>query len=212
VHKSERDWELGAAMKTPALWSLIVVVSGFMFGLTTVSAIQVAYLSGEVGMDVRVAATALGFMVGVSIVGRLIGGSLGERVEPRLVMGSFLLLQALSVVILLSVHTEAAVFAYVIIFGASYAANIALLSVVIANYFGVKNFASIQGMVAMAGNLVAATGPVIAGIIKDTTGTFTSAFYLVAAIAVVGALCAFLARPPLSESTGTEADGNLSLR
>jgi sugar phosphate permease len=204
---SRHDVKMTAALRLPAFWFLVLAAVGMIFGLTTTASSQVAYLSGEGGMDARLAATALGLMVGMSIVGRLVGGWIGGRVEPRLAAAAFLLVQALSVVLLVSVHTTFAVYVYIALFGISYAANITLFPVIATNYFGVREFAAIYGAALTIANLLAAIGPVIAGILKDATGSYTPAFLLIVVVAVVGALCAFLARPPLSAPTAVRSSG-----
>jgi cyanate permease len=45
--------------------------------------------------------------------------------------------------------------------------------------------------------------PLLVGGMKDATGTYVPAFLLMVGVAVAGAVCSVLAKPPLPEVVGT---------
>lgn len=197
VFKTTYQWETRAAIKTKAFW-FVALANGIMFFLLqAVTAHQVAYLGGEARMELSVAASALGLIAGVSIVGRLLAGWLADRVKPRVVMAGLLLFLALSLVILLAGRSLVSLYVYVVLFGVGYGGMIVLSPTLMLNYFGSKSFAAIQGLSMPIGVILGALSPVLVGGIKDVGGSYVPAFALTIAVAIVGASLAFLARPPV---------------
>jgi MFS family permease len=71
----------------------------------------------------------------------------------------------------------------------------------VANYFGPSLFASILGAQLPLSNAVAAVTPFLIGLAYDAQRTYTTAFYIVAAVAV-GAAVPLLAAVPPTRSGG----------
>ncbi len=200
VYQTEGQWETGTALRTPAFW-LISLAGGVMFFLLqAMTAHQVAYLAGEAGMDLAVAASALGLIAGSSVIGRLAAGWLGDRVEPRYVMAGLLLTMGLSLLILMAGQGLVALYIYVVLFGIGYGGMVVLPAAIFLNYFGSKRYAAIMGISMPAGNVLAVLSPVLVGGIKDASGSYLPAFVLMVGIAVAGSLCALLAKPPVSHA------------
>jgi MFS family permease len=170
------------------------------FLLQATSAHQVAYLTGEAGIELTVAASALGLIAGSSILGRLVTGWLGDRVEPRLVMAGLLLSMGLGLVVLLTEMGLVALYIYVVLFGIGYGGMIVLAPAMLLNYFGSKSFAAIRGISTPIGTILGALSPLLVGGIKDVSGSYLPAFVVMIGFAVAGALCAFLARPPVPKA------------
>ena len=202
VYKTTQQWEVRTAIRTLAFW-LIALVNGIMFFLLqATTAHQVAYLAGEAGMELGIAASALGLIAGSSIIGRLVAGWLGDRIEPRFVMTGLLLLLGLSLVILVIGQGLVALYAYVVLFGIGYGGIIVLAPAIMLNYFGSQSYAAIMGIAMPIGTVLGALSPVLVGGIKDASGSYLSAFIVMTGFAVAGAVCAFAARPPTPKTPG----------
>jgi MFS family permease len=203
VYKTEQSWETRAALRTAAFW-LIALVNGIMFFLLqATTAHQVAYLAGEAGMELGIAASALGLIAGFSVIGRLAAGWLGDRVEPRYVMAGQLLLLGLGLVILIMGQGLVALYAYVVLFGVGYGGIIVLAPATMLNYFGSKRYAAIMGIAMPAATVLGALSPVLVGVIKDASDSYLPAFVMMMVVAAAGALCAVVARPPVPRATHT---------
>jgi sugar phosphate permease len=203
VYRSTDQWETRAALRTRALWLMALVLGITFFLLHATTAHQVAYLAGEAGMDLTVAASALGLIAGSSILGRLSAGWLGDRIEPRLVMTGMMLLLGLSLLVLLTSKGLVGVYIYVLSFGIGYGGMLVLAPATVLDYYGAESYAAIMGVSMAAGNVLGALSPLLVGGIKDVSGSYLPAFVLMMGLAILGALCAFLARPPVSsESAG----------
>ena len=199
VYKSTHQWQTRAALGTRAFWLVALAGGTGYFLFQAVTAHQVAYLSGEGGLTLAVAASTLGLAAGLSIAGRLLAGTLADRIEPRFLMAAFLLLQGLGLLLLITGQSLAAIYGYVFLYGVAYGGLIVLSPVTNLNYFGTENFAAIQGFSMPVGTLLAAVSPLIVGGIKDIGGSYVPAFGLAVGVALAGAFCALLARPPVPD-------------
>lgn len=197
VYKSSTDWKASQATRTKAFWLVTLAKTASIWVMQAVIAHQVVFLSDERNLDLELAASALGFMAGFSIIGRVFGGWLGDRVEPRLVMAGLLSLQAVSLLVLTTLPGIIPIYFYVVFLGIGYGGMAILPAAVVFNYFGSKHYAAIMGVALPVGTLLGAISPVIAGLIKDLSGSYLPAFGIMVGVAVFGVICALAARPPL---------------
>ena len=204
VYKTEVFWEAKAALRSPAFWQIALGFGFMQFLLQAVMAHQVAYLSGEVGLSLSVAASAVGLITTSSIVGRLVSGWLGDRIEPRIVFAGLLLMQGLGLAILLTGRGLASLYPYVVFFGIGYGGVVTLAPALFLNYFGNKHFAVIMGISTPIGSVLGTVGPLLVGSIKDTGGSYAPAFVGMAILAAVGAVTVLLALPPTAKAVATE--------
>lgn len=195
VYITPVEWEARAALRTPALWLLVVSGCANMFALNMASAHQVAYLT-DMGISSVVAARALGLLVGVSTLGRLIGGVLGDRIEQRFLIAIACLMQVIGLIIFTRVQTMGLVYAYVLLFGLAYGAMLVLQPVIIAAYYGAKGFARLQAIVWLIATPVLASSPILGGYVYDAVHSYTIPFSVCAGFCALGGVCALLARPP----------------
>jgi hypothetical protein len=86
------------------------------------------------------------------------------------------------------------------LFYATYAVGHALFTILflatIADYFGTRRYASLQGIIQMAGMPLGIALPIITGLVFDRTGTFSMLFVVYAVMASLGALAVYLVRRP----------------
>jgi MFS family permease len=83
-----------------------------------------------------------------------------------------------------------------VIFGISSGALIVALPTFIGAYYGRIHYSQILGLIFPLILLTEATGPVIAGAIKDVIGTYIFAFVIITGLSTVGLVCAIFAYPP----------------
>jgi MFS family permease len=197
VYKSNTDWNASAATRTRAFWLITLAITASIWAMQAVVAHQVVFLSEERSVDLELAASALGFMAGFSIIGRILGGWLGDRVEPRLVIAGLLSLQAGSLLVLTILPGKVPIYFYVVTFGIGYGGMAVLPAAIMFNYFGSKNYAAIMGVALPVATFLGAISPVVAGLFKDLSGTYLPAFGIMVGVCVFGVICALFARPPL---------------
>ena len=195
VYQTAVDWKVRDALRTRALWLVVISMAASLFSLDMLTIHQVAYLQ-DLGFSPMIAATALGLLAGISIIGRLLCGALGTRFEGRYLAAVCLAGFAVGIIILMNAKTLPLIYLYAIISGISYGGMIVLGPVLTGAYFGRAHYAQISGWTAPVATFIAAASPLLAGFIHDTTGSYIPAFLVAAAFLGVGLVCALLARPP----------------
>ncbi|MBB2749945.1 UNVERIFIED_ORG: MFS family permease [Rhizobium aethiopicum] len=129
--------------------------------------------------------------------GRLLYGSLADRigVKPVLVAGLLVQAGALATYLLVSELTE--FYALAIVFGSAYGGVMPLYAVLAREYFGQRIIGTVLGAATMLSSLGMAFGPLIGGWIFDTFANY-SWLFIGSAIVGLGAAAIALAFPPLA--------------
>jgi len=184
------------ALRTRTFWLLSL---GHTSGVTMVSALSVhfvIYAQTRMDMSVTLAASLLTLMTAMVMLGQLIGGFYGDRVQKRLLAGWGMLGHAAAIGILAYADSTAAVVAAVVLHGLSWGMRGPLMSAMRADYFGRASFAMIMGASSLIVTLGSVGGPLLAGILVDTTGEYSLAFLILSIAAVGGAITFFVLQPP----------------
>lgn len=135
-------------------------------------------------------------MVAVSIPGRITFGWLGDRFDKRYVLIATYVLQAIGVLILANVETIEQIYIFLVVYGFGYGGAIPVYIAMRGEYFGRKAFATIQGIMQMFLMVPTVVGPIFAGWVYDTTGSYYNAFMLFSILYIVGAgILPFVRRP-----------------
>jgi MFS family permease len=94
----------------------------------------------------------------------------------RLALSVTLVSLSCAFLILTQAAHMAALMALVLFYGIGVGPPLALIPMLIAESFGLKNFGTIAGLVGIFATMGSATGPILAGRIFDLTGAYTLAF------------------------------------
>ena len=189
------DLSSSQMLKTPAfylIWLMFFVGAGA--GLMVISFLK-AYVMGiksiELAGFVFVALLAVG-----NASGRIVAGVLSDKIgRTRTMLGVFLA-QALTLVLFASVATTGLAAAGSVLIGFCYGACLSLFPSITADYYGLKNLGLNYGIVFTAWGVGAVVMALVAGFIKDATGSYNVAFYLAAGLLVLGAVLSQVVRPP----------------
>jgi len=195
VYHTREDWSVRDALHTPALWILLVVFSVLLFAANMVTAHQVAYLQ-DLKYSPMVSATALGLMLGMSILGRILSGVLGMRFKGRYLAAVFMACLGSGLVSLMNAGTIIFVYLYSILTGIGFGGMIVLLTHTMGTYFGRKHFSRIVGWTTPVVTLASGVSPMFAGFLYDKTGSYFLPFGITAGLVFVCIVPAFLVRPP----------------
>ncbi len=196
VAPDEDDFTWREALKTSTFWLMMLGASARSIGMSSVVLHQIAFLT-DIGISETAAAAALGMMVAISIPSRLFFGWLGDRMDKRYVMMTTYLLQAVGVFILANVRSIDQVYIFLVVFGIGYGGAIPVFIAMRGEYFGRKAFATIQGLMRLFLMIPTVIGPVFAGYVYDTTGSYYYAFVLFTVLYVIGAIVIAFAKRPV---------------
>ncbi len=198
VYSTPVDWTLGEALRSPALWLLIIVFSVILFVLMLLTTHQVAYLQ-DLNYSPLAASSALGLMLGTSIVGRILCGLLGMRFEGRYLAAVFLALMCLGVICLINAGGIIFVYLYAVFAGIGFGGMIVLMPNLIGSYFGRASYPRITGWTMPVVTLAFAGGPLMAGFFHDATGTYLLPFGVAAALLFACIFIALFTHPPVKK-------------
>ncbi len=183
---------IGQALRTRSFWLLAFAMSLVGFGSVAVIAHQVAFLEESLGFSSLIAsAVQMGVPI-VSLAGRLGFGWLADYVDKRKVMAAAYLFIAVGIVLLATVQSAWQVPLYLIIFAPGWGGSISVRPAFQAEYFGLRAFGSIQGLMFFVASVGSFTGPIFAGVIYDAVDSYRPAF-LIVGLAVLAAVPAVLA-------------------
>lgn len=194
VYRTSREWTTREALKTTSLWLIFIAILGFLVPYLFCVAHGVIYLIDS-GFPRSIAAVSLGLITLFSIIGRLIGGVLGDHIEPRYMWGIALLVMAGGVLSCMFAKSSVFVYLYTIFVGIGFGASFIMMPTVIGNYFGTHAFASIMGVIAPLFTIFSSSSPFIAGVIRDLTGSYSIAFAGAFLFCIVGAVAIIAVRP-----------------
>jgi sugar phosphate permease len=131
-----------------------------------------------------------------SLVGRLLMGWLADRWPKKHVMLLIYALVAVSIPLLAFAPSEGALMASAFLFGIGLGGDYMIIPLMAAELFGLRVLGRLMGIVLTADGVAEATVPMGVAAMRDGSGSYTSGFMLLVALAAAGAVAvAFLPRP-----------------
>ncbi len=190
---------LRQALRTRTFWLVTIglVAATFTYqGVLT----QLRQHFEESGFTPAMATTAVSTIAGMGIFSKLAFGRASEKITARIATILSIALQMVGVLIIAQVDASHLLWLGIFVFGLGFGGLGALLLLLVQEMFGMKEFGGIMGIM-QVGMIASGTGaPMIAGAIHDSSGSFDSAFLIVAAIFIVGIAALALAKPIETES------------
>ena len=195
----EITWTLKEAVKTRALWALIIASNFYGLATTVVVIHTVPFFTLQEGMSAQNAAYILTLRLVAATLSRLIWGFLVEKIPAHYCMAGTILSRSLGSISLIWVPYPYNIVTLLVTSTFGGAMGI-LQPVAFANYFGRTFFGTIQGTMKPFLSISSLLGPIIIAIMFDMTGTFDLAFLLNGALGFIGSFAALLAVQPVHPS------------
>ena len=133
----------------------------------------------------------------ISVVGRMGFGRLADIIAKRYVMAICLAMVAVGCLILANAQTLGQVIPFLIIYPPGYGGGAILMHAIRGEYFGRHNFGTITGFMTLVQMFGVVLGPVFAGLVYDSTGSYHLAFTTFAIVASVAMILVLMARRPV---------------
>lgn len=194
---------LARAARVRTFWAL---VAGFAIcGATTNGLIGTHFIPGaqDVGMAETAAAGLLAVIGVFDIVGTIASGWLTDRVNPRILLAVYYGFRGVSLLVmpmLLSATVQPPIIIFVVIYGLDWVATVPPTVALCRELFGADG-PIVFGWVFAAHMIGAAIAATAAGLVRDTTGEYTLAWFGAAGLCVVAAVVsAAVTRTPASET------------
>jgi sugar phosphate permease len=168
------------ALRSVLFWKVALTFALSNFATTAIIVHQIPFLVEQVGSTEAFAATSVTIMTAISLAGRLGFGVAADRYPKALLAGAALLCSAAGLALFSTVHHEWQLIYVLPFFGTGFGAAVPLRAAIQAEYFGLKAYGTIQGMLFTASTIGAVFGPLIAGYLYDATADYRPAFLMLA--------------------------------
>lgn len=193
-------WTLQQAWRLPSFWLLFVV---FIIMLLTVPVpfVHIVAYARDLGFSPTQGALAVSVMGFCAFAGSLSLGPLSDRIGRKQGLVISLILQVVAFLLFFSAQSLGQVYSGAAAFGFFYGSMATLFPALIGDYFGRLHAGAIAGFLFAGAGILGAWGPMIAGYLRDTSGSYHVAFASGIATSVV-ALGLFICtpKPPSSPS------------
>jgi MFS family permease len=191
----EVSWTLDEARRTRAFWFVILftVCTPFVQGGTN---LHMVIIFQDQGMSAALAVSVLSLFATASVLSIMPMGLLLERIHVRYgaMLQAGVLFASLLVLMVADTYAEAAAFA--VLFGIAAGMRNIVETLLVANYFGRGSLGAIKGFSAPF-KLVSPAGPLFAGFVYDSSGSYELAFVTFLGVALLMLVAMVLAPQPV---------------
>ncbi|MBM2825373.1 MAG: major facilitator superfamily 1, partial [Dehalococcoidales bacterium] len=197
---STDDFSVGVreALKMPSFWYIGIASMFQMTALNAVALHQMPYLT-SLGMGRPTAALAVTIFSLVGLVARLLFGILADIFPKKYVMALSMGLTTAGLVIfgLIDGSSFSRVVLFAVIYGVGAGGATPLRAPVVREYFGIKHFGAIFGLIAVFTTIGSSMGAPTAGLVFDTRGVYHPVWFVIAGLTTMGTIL-ILMLPPAS--------------
>ncbi|OKP04435.1 CynX/NimT family MFS transporter [Xenorhabdus eapokensis] len=194
IYRTRQRWTARQALRTWQFYVIAATYTAFLWCGITVNSFAVAHII-ENGFSEAIAAGLLSTMAFINAFSRLAGGAIGEWVEPKKLLIISLFIIILGLIALSIASSWPFLIAFTLCVGMGYGMTFLASSVLLANYFGRKPYLELFSIMNLISTL-ACLAPFFAGALKDYSGSFTSAFLIIAIPVLVVLVITLTMKPP----------------
>ena len=193
--RTQTTWMIRDVFKTPTIWFITGVNITQVMALLLVTNHGVLHLT-DLGYSNMHAALILSLIILGSGSVRIPMGWVGDRIEPRWLILSALVLMLIGFIGIWKAPSLALLMVFGPIFGIAYGTLIVMMPTITGNYYGHEIFASINGFFAPLLTVIGAIVPTAAGYAVDKFGSYNEMFLILTALLVGGLICSGFLSPP----------------
>lgn len=192
-----KDLTQGQVVKTAQFWMIwLAFVFSAGCGLMVIKCLK-NFGVFEGGLTAAAAGSALGLLALFNGLGRVVWGTASHKLTAKGAVIVMCLLQGVMMFFLLKMGSSASTLAVAACWiGFNFGGNFALFPLLTLENFGPKNLGANYGAVFTAYGVGGILGPVMAGKVWDTMGTYSTAFVVAGIACLVAAGIGLVLRPP----------------
>lgn len=191
------DFTIQEALKTRAFW---LIASGHASAVLTVSAVSLhlaPHLVQGLGMSLEAAGSIVSLLLFMSIIGRLVGGVLGDRMDKRWLLVGSMISHTIGLLLLANATNMFQVVLFTVFHGIAWGTRGLTQNSIRAEYFGRRSIGSILGIGSIPVVLAIVASPIFTAWLADLRGDYHFAFMILAAYTAAGTLFFAFARKPV---------------
>jgi len=205
--KKKVDYEWFEVLKTKQFYKLWTM---FCFG-TFAGLLIIGQLS-KIGLEqagMRNSYLLVGIYAFFNFSGRIGCGVISDKLGRMKTLFIMFLLQVSAYALFPNLNTPATLILGIAVVGFAFGGMLTLFPAATVDYFGVKNFGVNYGMVITAWGIGGVFGPLLGGIVRDLTGTYTISYMVSGVLSASGAILTFFTQAP-TQKDNIEATIELS--
>ena len=199
ARRDEPQVPLGAVIRTPAFWVILVSLFLASSAISGVGLHLVPHLTQQ-GLSPTAAVAAVSVMAIAGAAAALVCGVLAETLSVKLLLMLAYLLGAVSMWTLIHADTLTETYLFAVMQGFLGTGVNTLVPMMWASYYGRKSLGSIFGMSRAAQVFGFAVGPLVSAVVFDSTGSYRGAFIGLGLVAILASMLLWTARRPVSET------------
>jgi MFS family permease len=185
LNTPEKGLSLQEAFGTRQFWTICFANLTVVFCLMSIM-LHIAPHAMDIGHPAQIAAGVLSTIGGASMAGRLFIGFAADRAGNRACM-IFCLTVLISAFLWLQVAKALwMLYLFAAVYGIGHGGFFTVISPLVAEHFGIRSHGVLFGIVAFAGTVGGAMGPILAGHLFDITGSYGGAFWTCTVVLLIG--------------------------
>ena len=188
------DYSLQQALRSRKFWLLLTGVTCAGFSYPSFMTQLIPHMQA-VGWSSSKSTLVLTVLAGTALASKVSWGLISERLTARLSFVIAISIMSSGVVFVILAGSSILVWPAIVYFGAGFGGIGPLMSLVVMETFGMRNFGSIQGVVAMVlATVPVLIGPILAGSLFDLTGSYETSFWMISGIFATGGVLVLAVR------------------
>ena len=184
------------ALRTSAFWLLSFGHACSLFVVTAINVHAITHIKEGLGYSLALASLYITIATAGQFAGVVCGWVVPERIEKRKVTALTMLFHAAGMLLLTYATGPVMLVLSALVHGIGWGLRGPFISAMRADYFGRNSIGMILGLSSMIMVIGQIGGPLIAGVFADWLGNYRLGFTIIAALAGVGSLFFWMAKPP----------------
>ena len=173
------------ALRSRAFIFLSIALMGSSFGFVAIVVHQIPYFETQLNMSKSIAGSTIAIFTTFSIVGRFGFGWMADKTSKQFMLLIAIILLASGLIILGFSQNFWMALLGIIVAAPGFGGTIPLAPSMTADYFGTKNFGTINGLLRFVSTTGSATGPWVVGKLVDINGDYIIGWFVSAAVVLV---------------------------
>jgi MFS family permease len=198
-----RDWTVRRALATPQFYIIVGAYTMYLLINTTAHGFAVEHLT-ERGIAPKAAAAMLSLEALVGAVLSVVGGVIGEKVRPKLLLIVSLAALIAGMTALALARGYPLMLIYAVGVGIGYGLSFLAATLLLLTYFGKRPNLELYSLMCLI-STSAAIGPAFGGWARDRLGSFSGMFLLCAAVTFAMLVATLFLTPPSLTAKGSKS-------
>ncbi|MGE3856272.1 MAG: MFS transporter [Dehalococcoidia bacterium] len=190
------NFTLREALREPSFWWVSFGHGSALFVVAAINVHLQIHLTESLGYTLGEAARVMSLITAMFMIGNLGGGIIGDYASKRLMAIICMFMHMVGMVLISHATATSIVILGAVVHGLAWGARGPQMAAIRAEYFGRASFGKIMGVSNALIIIGTIAGPMIAGYMYDTTGSYQLGFDMLAAMSGAGSIFFVLARRP----------------